>query len=451
MRLKQAQWHFNRDEYEPLMQLLWPWVYTIIDPASKALGLLMLARVYQSQFNFKQAIHIATQAVEACPHFGLAYYELGQLWLRMRHYDKALVLFEQGSHYDKTKQCLAQAGFCLKELGQLSAAKKCFVECLRDSNPSFWVMRQIISCEEYGGSCPTPLKTALEQTQTHDHERMNALFALGNLHHQAGEHELALTTIDQANGLRQQYCPFHSSCLDARLNTILSVCNRLPDRKVDSLDFTPIFIVGLSRTGKTTLESLLAQHPNIQARHETCFFADWLLAHTKSHQSFFAQFEEILTQQPHELIEQYAQFLRLGAMEDKTYFIDTTPYHVETIGLLHYLFPQAVFIYCSRSVDDLYWKIYFQYYAQGYSYAQSLEDIRYYHQSIEKLVGLWQSKYGIDLCRVDYEQLVTYPLQTVNHVLQNLGLSTLRSLKGQAQSVDHDLGFGQPYHALHRF
>lgn len=451
--MKQAQEHFIRDEFEPILTLLPVPELKQLPPKQQAMGWLMLARAFKAFCQYPKAIHCAEKAIEHSPDFVLGYYELGMHWARVRNFEQAYHAFNLGSTLDVSTSCLQQSAYCLKELGYVESANAHYEACITRPCQSVFLLRDKISSQKQlmpHDQDFLDLKAILK-SKMGAQERTIALYVWAKIMHQQRHFKQALQAITQANkGRGQEYRFSLAQCLE-RFDRMKTFAQWMPIDVDVEPTFVPVFIVGLSRTGKSTLESLLAQHQNIQARHESCFISDWVQSHHYDKTgTFFDKQKHLLTQKSQIFVQEYQGFMRLGIKKSKTHFIDTTPYHVEYVGVLHKLFPQAKFIYCDAEPNDLYWKIIFKYYMEGNSFSHQITDVQNYHTSVQSLMNHWELKAKIPFKRVQFEDMIHHPLRTVNEVLSFLGLDALHSLDFDAREHQQDIGFSKPYCALTR-
>ena len=144
-----------------------------------------------------------------------------------------------------------------------------------------------------------------------------------------------------------------------------------------------IFLVGCPRSGTTLLQSLLAAHPQIASFPESHFFTSlepskaWMrqlglgLASGKRAKSRFLEFLKILNQERMQsYVPAFAPFVRqytsafvkvldtLTLEQDKSWWLEKTPGHLQCIDLIQKQVPGAQFIHIVRNGTDVVASIY---------------------------------------------------------------------------------------------
>ncbi len=190
---------------------------------------------------------------------------------------------------------------------------------------------------------------------------------------------------------------------------------------------TPIFILGLPRSGSTLLEQILASHskvegtmelpvlPSIKRRaHRLCaktLGGDYLDKVGGVSAADLAAFGQ-------QYIDDSAVFRREGA----ACFTDKLPHNFEHVGLIHKILPHAVIIDIRRNPLDCGLSLYKQYFAAGVGYSYDLRDIGAYYNGYLALMDHWDEVLPGRVHRVIYEDLVAEPERVITRLLEDIGL-----------------------------
>ena len=201
---------------------------------------------------------------------------------------------------------------------------------------------------------------------------------------------------------------------------------RIAPTRTAEMEHTPVFIVGMPRSGTTLLESLLARHREFAPAGEVDALPA-LLRQCTSHLSRTAS----LLERQHALDSVTAEQLRkayqrrlqaLGANGGRA-FSDKTPFNFELLGLVHALWPRARVLHCVRDVADTCLSIYFQQFG-ALPFSHDLADIARVQVGQEACMAYWaQALPGLGVQRVDYAALVTRPQETLAPVWASLQLA----------------------------
>lgn len=197
-----------------------------------------------------------------------------------------------------------------------------------------------------------------------------------------------------------------------------------------SADERPVFILGMPRSGKTLIESVLARHPEVARTDEDRSLMvlihraldDWLLelpAPADVLAALAERNDDELESLRQRYLEGIARFdpsaLRLT---------QTLPFYLPFVGIIHRLFPRARFIFCRRDPADLGLACYGKYFTSpGLMYASDLHALGREIRATEQVMAHWQAVLPADRAlTVDYEDIVRSPESTARRLWQHLAV-----------------------------
>ena len=197
----------------------------------------------------------------------------------------------------------------------------------------------------------------------------------------------------------------------ALIDKVIEVCDaqwlaRGPEAvPTDVAGKTPIFIVGLPRTGTTLTERILASHSQIESMGETLFMQMTLrqVSGVQGADSMTPAMIEAAAKQDIGLIAQgYLEAVRYR-LGDKPMFIEKLPFNFLYLGFIAKAFPHARLVHQRRDPMDSCFAMYKQ---SFFSYAYTLENVGRYYVAHERLARHWRGLLGGRLIEVDYEEMV---------------------------------------------
>jgi tetratricopeptide (TPR) repeat protein len=216
----------------------------------------------------------------------------------------------------------------------------------------------------------------------------------------------------------------------ALIEKIIEVCdadwleNTSKDTPPDDTDKTPIFIVGLPRTGTTLTERILSSHSQVESLGETLF-----LQMVLRRESGVASVENMNPG----MIDAVAQIdmglIARGYLDKVRYrlgaspmFIEKLPFNFLYLGFIARAWPQARIVHLVRNPMDACFSMYKQVFTWAYKFSYSLESLGQYYIAHRRLARHWQSLLGDRMVEVEYEKLVADPEGQTRSLLDRLGL-----------------------------
>jgi Flp pilus assembly protein TadD len=194
----------------------------------------------------------------------------------------------------------------------------------------------------------------------------------------------------------------------------------------DASPATPIFIVGLPRSGSTLIERILGSHSKVRMGGELPQFALSVVA-AASRESQLAQ----LTRQ--QLIarsalvdfgalgrDYVARVNALGMRSDC--FTDKMPLNYLYCGLIRRALPNARIVHVRRRPMASCYAIYKTLFQDGYPFSYDLQELGCYYVAYRRLMRHWCETLPGRIYEVQYEDLVADPIQQTRRLLNFCGL-----------------------------
>ena len=348
--------------------------------------LLQISGFLRDINQFELALQVMDRAVERSPHIGDLYFKRARLQQALGRFDRAIRDLRKALDLDP------QIGGAWLNLSQL--------QTFSDAAHPDW--------QRIDQTLPASLNREA---------RMCLAFAKGKGLDDLGHWQEAWDSYRYGNQLQREVFAWSQPAWPEFVsNTLKSGLQESPT-PVNS-GRRPVYIIGMLRSGTTLLEQLLSQHPEVTARGET----NWL-AHLHKTREGQHQVSDQRRQQESELL--WTQ-LRLDGPEHNV-FIDKNPLNFRFVGLLAEVAPEARIIHVNRDGRESCLSCFFQLFQHpdaGFSY--SLDDLVAYYRGYKQLMAHWRRLLGDRMIEINYDELVSEPENSVDRLLDTLGLDPTR-------------------------
>lgn len=258
--------------------------------------------------------------------------------------------------------------------------------------------------------------------------RAAASFAVGDARHRRKEREAAFAAWTAANEIKRAQARLVGGDYDAASQEALTrrIMTLFPeDPGADGAEprgATPIFIVGMPRSGTTLLETALAAHGEVASAgevpalpHYFDAFIDWAATSGWSG----GPLPEAVAA---EWIDGYLAQRTLFAEGSGRFVTDKQPTNFLAAGLIRLLFPDAPIICIRRNPVDVGFSIFRRNFTQQWPFTTSLEAIGHYSGQQARLCAWWAATLGPRFVTVQYERLVADFEPELRRVVDACGL-----------------------------
>ena len=259
-----------------------------------------------------------------------------------------------------------------------------------------------------------------------DHQQMLLHYALGKAKAETEQYQLAFEHWTYANQFQLNQCRFTVAQMTPffeQIKAVFSNSTYAISKLKNNQQPTPIFIVGLPRTGSTLLEQMLSSHSEIGSAGEVDYVAQTIAGGlyklTGAH--YPAQVDQLTHEQWLELGDQYLKQLQTHSPNSR-FIIDKLPANFQSIGIIKRAIPNAVVIHLSREVQAVGLSVFRNYFQSNEPYFCDLSEFAKYRQQYLKVMLVWQKLYKDSLIELSYEQLVKEPEKSLSRILEDCGL-----------------------------
>jgi tetratricopeptide (TPR) repeat protein len=188
---------------------------------------------------------------------------------------------------------------------------------------------------------------------------------------------------------------------------------------------TPIFIVGMHRSGTTLLEQMLAGHPEVAALGELYDFTSAMRFTTDHHCKGVIDATLVARAGADAVSAAGRRYLegvqwRLGGTR---YFTDKLPSNFLNIGFIAHALPQAKILHMVREPVETCFSNLRELFSDANPYSYDLQEIADYYGWYAALMKHWHARFSGRILDVEYSQLLTDPELQLRRVTEFCGLS----------------------------
>ena len=272
------------------------------------------------------------------------------------------------------------------------------------------------------------MKAAYAAPMSNPEDKIALPFALGKAYEDLGEYETSFKYYAEGNTLKRKTFNLDATHQDADLNAIQNTFTaKCFDQFNDAgtSDPTPIFIVGMPRSGTTLVEQILSSHPDV-------FGAGELYSLEEVIRSRFGSFQDIANSLSSGQITA-ADLTRAGSEyidrlrthdADCLHITDKMPANFANIGLIKLMLPNAKVIHCRRNPFDTGLSLFQTLFNRNdVNYAYDLAEIGTYYKLYVQCMDHWQEVLGDFVYHVDYEDLISDQETQSKALVSHVGLS----------------------------
>jgi tetratricopeptide (TPR) repeat protein len=337
-----------------------------------------------------------------------------------RVYRQALLLQPDGG------PILLGLGAVLKTMGRQEEAIACFRRCLEAqplAGEAWWSLANL-KTYRFSEADIAQMRQLVQSTVAAPASRANAYYALGKALEDAKQYDEAFAHYEQGAKLHRSMVAYDAGGMEALAERVVRVFS--PEFVAARVgqgcnDPSPIFVLGMPRSGSTLVEQILASHSLVDGAGEVSIVGQLLNEMGGTGASYPELAQQFSAADFRSLGEEYLARVarrRGGA----PYFVDKTPQNFGSVGLIALMLPNAKIIDARRHPMDSCFGSFKQFFAQGQTYSYDLGELGAFYLLYERMMQHWDRAAPGRVLRVDYEDVVLDQEQQTRRLLAFCGL-----------------------------
>lgn len=373
-----------------------------IDPAMLEVQ-LALGEAYTLQGEPGKAYVCYTKALEMAPQDALVLQKVGQFLVAAGNLEEAREVLEQSLSHGNTQAIhgLLDLNLYLGDRRQLMQFVEQYKTLIEQHDGDLGLARVAYSLGEF--------ERVLELLKPLSMQGKNKVWLAGYYHLMASaEEKLGLKAQAFSHYQQQNACSaehYDAAAVERLVDEIMHLSSRLkpltekPGR--EHKVYSPLFIVGLPRSGTSLVEQVLNTSSHVVPGGELLFVE----AAYKQHVEAAKTLREVALWY-REKIEFITRCFRMPKTAPR-WVTDKLPANFLFIGFIRALLPDARFVYCQRDPMDNGFSIFKQNLLTSHRYANRLEDIAHYVALERRVMKKWLAEYPQQIHTLHYESLVS--------------------------------------------
>lgn len=389
-----------------------------------------LAKIYERKQNyFNKFVENSLKILEINPSHLEVLTRLAGVYKNDNQFSKAIPLYEKLIDLEPNNlHHVNNYATILANLGRNEEAKKFYKDILKKDPDFFRALYNLLtmfkSDEDF-----EDLKKQAENlySKLPVKEKVSLGFALAKIYEEKKAYQKAFDILKKSNDTLKKLYPYNRDQYILFFKNIMEACNQEYFNKKFknfSFDLTPIFIVGMPRSGTSLLEQILASHQSISAAGELHILARTL-----------ASGLDITTTELKNRIQNFDSkfYIKLGQLYidsvskfacGKRFLTDKMPSNFSYLGFIKLMIPNAKIVHIKRDPKDTMFSCYKQFFTRGNYYANDLDDLSNYYDLYSMIMDHWNKilPEGF-IYELRYENLLENQEKATKDLVAYLGLN----------------------------
>ncbi len=322
----------------------------------------------------------------------------------------------------------ANLASCAVIVGEIEIAKKAYRELLKldpSNQRNHYRLARVSRAKDE--KHVEQMEVLLNETSLPPDRNVFLYYALGKEYEDLQDWDKAFDYFKKAGDAVTSIANYDVADDVAIIDTVIETCNSdwLQQGPTPPMqDKTPLFVVGLPRTGTTLTERIITSHSKVVSVGETEF-----VQMVMRRDSGVAGIDRMTPAMIRAIAKKEASIISEGYLDtvryrlgDEPIFVDKLPFNILYLGFIAKAWPGKPIVLQKRNPMDTCFSMFKQVFTWAYKYSYSLESLGEYYIAYERLCRHWQETLGDRLVEVQYEDMVSDQEVQTRRLLDELGL-----------------------------
>ena len=404
-----------------------------------------LGNIYRDLGNLNEAKDSYEWAIAYNPEYAIAHINLALLYSTfelekaLHHFNKAISI---NPNYPEAHFSL---GTILSSLGQKNDSIKSYEKAI-ELRPDYADAHNALSTiKKYkkNDSQAIKMKSLIENNNLSLSEKISLNFALANVNEDLKNSKDFFYYLNEANRLNKKKSNYSFEKDKEILSKIRDIFEKTNSKVAKSSlkneTLSPIFIIGMPRSGTSLVEQILSSHKEVFGAGELDFLSKSIFSEIQNEINDNEDFESISKKSIlsldssdfHKIISKNfinkirnRYYSSIGSFDiSENIFTDKMPLNFRFVGFIISAFPDAKIVHLKRDSIATCWSIYKHYFkSNGNGYSSSMDDLALYFNIYRDLMDFWHKKFPNKIYDISYEGLTLNQEEETRKLLNFCGL-----------------------------
>ena len=388
-----------------------------------------LGRYYTEKGQFSEGFAIINEALKIAPEDTELLCVLGNLYRGIGDAESAVVAYEQAIHINPTfAGALVSKAELQTELGHIDEAEHTLKQTIAVDDENLYARLTLAGLRK---TTPTDSNfkwlsdEASKLTPDTQSKALALHFALGKCHDDLAAYDRAFSHYHMGCAIKRKRTKYDPSMHKQLISDTKNVFSKeffKSMKGADSHSDSPIFIIGMPRSGTTLVEQIIASHPLVFGAGELSDLSNALKDTIGTNGDFPNALEKSSPEKLSAIGTQYLSGLQKLAPNAK-YITDKMPANFKYVGLIHLVLPNAKIIHVNRNPMDTCLSAYSKLFTSGQRYSYDLKELGQYYHDYHDLMIHWKAVLPTgSFYDVQYEDIISDTENQAKMLIEYCGL-----------------------------
>ena len=244
---------------------------------------------------------------------------------------------------------------------------------------------------------------------------------LSEYHRRKNEYDYFYKYLNLANKLKSNLYPFKIKDEINHFEKVKNIFSKLDHSNINDINsvdykFTPIFIMGMPRSGSSLAEQMISNDSNVYGGGEIAVLYSQINFAIEN----YVNFDEFLISLK-DVKKNY--IAHVSQMTKRTIITDKLPLNFKYLGYIKLLFPNSKFILTTRNKSNNFFSIYKNFFSgSNLNFGNNRKDILNFYETYLKYLFFWQSN-NIKYHTHNYDDFMKSKIDNLKTLFDYIGLS----------------------------